>query len=104
MAKINISIRQLFIYDQQCQAKKGSIDWHFDAGKIKAFYNENEVRLKSAYEKRDTILKEFCVLESGLVKFKDEKTQEPELIEGKELADFTKAMEELLRQEVAVEI
>lgn len=103
--KKNITTQMLLSYDQQAKDMGGTLAGEFNSGKIRAFYNENGVKLQGVYEKRLALLKEWCVFdEKDVVKMREDNPQEPILLEGKAEEDFKKALMVFLTTPVAIEI
>lgn len=107
--------RHLLTFHDELQRMSGSILGLFLRSKIRQFYNDNNIRLESLFKKM-TIIKEehFEIEEEG--DYKKVKMHTPEPIDGvaqqpkpvmkkdKTEEGYTKALDELMEEEVNIKI
>lgn len=103
-------LKHLINYDQEIMSwsQNGSVLMHFLQPKIKQFYNDNGIRLQTAYGKINSLIEEHFELDENKkiktieVEKDGNKSQQRVLKEGKSNEEYDKLYMELMDSETKI--
>jgi len=95
--------KNLYAYHLEIQGWRGSVMFHFQASRIKNFYDKNAVRLNILLEKLDKLQQKYFVISPNnelVMQVEDPNT--PVLLEGMLKEDYDKEYAELMERDIQI--